>query len=201
VSSIREENVVRRLALVEFITLDGVMQGFVNPDTEGGFEHSGWGPAHADPDMDAAGGEGLSDTTAYLFGRRTYEEMIGFWPNQPASNPMAANLNAARKYVVSSTLTDPTWHNTSVLAGDLAGDVRAVKDDGDGRLAVLGSGRLAQELLRLDLVDECVLFVHPLVLGQGRPLFGRLDRPLELELTSHRATRTGVLMVSYRVKR
>jgi dihydrofolate reductase len=192
---------VRRLALVEFITLDGVMQGFVNPDTEGGFEHSGWGPAHADPDMDAAGGEGLSDTTAYLFGRRTYEEMIGFWPNQPASNPMAANLNAARKYVVSSTLTDPTWHNTSVLAGDLAGDVRAVKDDGDGRLAVLGSGRLAQELLRLDLVDECVLFVHPLVLGQGRPLFGRLDRPLELELTSHRATRTGVLMVSYRVKR
>ena len=192
---------MRRLALVEFITLDGVMQGFVNPDTEGGFEHSGWGPAHADPDMEAAGGEGLSDTTAYLFGRRTYEEMIGFWPNQPASNPMAANLNAARKYVVSSTLTDPTWHNTSVLAGDLAGDVRAVKDDGDGRLAVLGSGRLAQELLRLDLVDECVLFVHPLVLGQGRPLFGRLDRPLELELTSHRATRTGVLMVSYRVKR
>ena len=192
---------MRSLALVEFISLDGVMQGLVSPDTEGGFEHSGWGPAHADPDVEAAGGEGLSDTTAYLFGRRTYEEMIGFWPDQPDTNPMAANLNAARKYVVSSTLSDPTWHNTSVLSGDLDDDVRAVKEGGDGRLAVLGSGRLARELMRLGLVDECHLFVHPLLLGQGRPLFGPLDGPLELTLTSHRATRTGVLMLTYRVDR
>ncbi len=192
---------MRSLALVEFVTLDGVMQGLVNPDTEGGFEHSGWGPAHADPDVEAAGGEGLSETIAYLFGRRTYQEMIGFWPHQPDSNPMAANLNAARKYVVSGTLSDLTWHNTTVLSGDLAADVQSVKDDGDGRLAVLGSGRLAQELLRLGLVDECVLFVHPLLLGQGRPLFGRLDRPLELELYGHRATRTGVLVLNYRVNR
>ena len=125
--------------------------------------------------------------------------MIGFWPHQPDSNPMAANLNAARKYVVSSTLTDPTWANSTVLSGDLADSVRSVKEAGEGRIAVLGSGRLARELLQLGLVDECQLFVYPLLLGQGRPLFGSLDTPLDLTLTGHRTTRTGILALSYRV--
>jgi dihydrofolate reductase len=190
------------LALVEFVTLDGVMQGFANDDPEGGFRYGGWGQWHPDPELAGIGGQGLSGDTAYLFGRRTYQEMIGFWPHQPDNNPMAANLNAARKYLVSRTLTDPTWHNTTVLHGELEPSVRRLKQEGgDGAITVLGSGRLARELLRLGLVDQVTLFVHPLLLGQGQRLFGDLDGPLELELTEHQATSTGNLVLTYRLRR
>src|SRR5687767_7885666 len=108
---------MRTLVVIEFVTLDGVMQGLGSPDEDrdGGFEHGGWSAPYSDEVQGSAAVEGLADTTAYLFGRRTYEKMAAFWPTQPDANPMAAHLNATPKYVASRALTDPTWSNARVL--------------------------------------------------------------------------------------
>jgi dihydrofolate reductase len=185
------------LTLVEFVTLDGVMQGFHNADEEGGFRHSGWGDAYADESIFRAGASGMQATTTYLFGRRTYEDMIRFWPHQPDSNPIAAGLNRAPKYVATRTLEELTWSNTRRLEGELVPAVQRLKETTDGGIVVLGSGRLADQLLQADLVDALRLFVHPLVLGSGRRLFGELENPLRLRLEDSTTSATGVLILSY----
>ena len=192
---------MRQLIVIEFVTLDGVMQGLGSPDEDrdGGFAYGGWGAAYGDDMQQAAALEGMQSTTAYLFGRRTYEKMLAFWPLQPNSNPMAAHLNDTRKYVATRTLHDAqlTWANARVLRGDLTAAVRRVLAEGDGTLAVLGSGVLVQQLTALDLVNGYRLFLHPLLLGGGKRLFNRLDQPQPLQLVSVEQTSTGVLMLSY----
>ena len=115
---------MRQLIVIEFVTLDGVMQGLGSPDEDrdGGFAHGGWGAPYGDEVLQAAALEGMQTTSAYLFGRRTYEKMLAFWPQQPDANPMAAHLNATPKYVATRTLDDAhlTWANARVLEGDLA---------------------------------------------------------------------------------
>jgi dihydrofolate reductase len=148
-------------------------------------------------DQLAAAVDGLASTTAYLFGRKTYEKMVAFWPSQPDENPMAAHLNATPKYVATRTLTDLTWSNAQVLGGDLVPAVRLLKEDGDGTLAVLGSGVLVQDLVANDLVDGYRLFLHPLLLGTGKRLFREHDRPRRLRLAACTPTSTGVVMLSY----
>jgi dihydrofolate reductase len=190
---------MRTLSVIEFVTLDGVMQGLGSPDEDrdGGFEHGGWAQPYNDPAQAAAAVEGLAATTGYLFGRRTYEKMAAFWPNQPDANPVAAHLNATPKYVATRTLSRVTWAGTRILDGDLAPAVRKLKEDGDGVLAVLGSGVLVQDLIAADLVDGYTLFVHPLLLGTGKRLFRAMDRPRRLRLTSCAPSGTGVLMLTY----
>jgi dihydrofolate reductase len=186
-----------QLGAVEFVTLDGVMQGFHNPDDEGGFRHGGWGDAYADETMFRAGAGGMQATTTYLLGRRTYEEMARFWPHQPDSNPIAAGLNRAPKYVATRTLEAFSWANTRRLEGDLVPAVQQLKASTDGGIVVLGSGRLAHQLFAANLVDHLRLFVHPLVLGSGRRLFPDSDEPLRLELEDATTSGTGVLILSY----
>jgi len=190
---------MRTLVLVEFITLDGVMQGLGSPDEDrdGGFEHGGWSAPYFDETQGAAATEGLTSTTAYLFGRRTYEKMVAFWPAQPDGNPMAAHLNATPKYVATRTLTSLDWANAQVLDGDLVPAVQDLKAQGDGTIAVLGSGVLVQELIANDLVDGYRLFLHPLLLGTGKRLFREMDRPRRLRLVDCTPTSTGVLMLNY----
>jgi dihydrofolate reductase len=192
---------MRQLSVIEFVTLDGVMQGLGSPDEDrdGGFEHGGWAAPYGDQIQQAAALEGMQTTTAYLFGRRTYEKMLDFWPQQPDANPMAAHLNATPKYVATRTLEDAqlTWANATVLPGDLEAGVRALKAEGDGTIAVLGSGVLAQELAALGLVDGYRLFLHPLLLGTGKRLFPEREHPLPLQLLSAETTSTGVVMLSY----
>jgi dihydrofolate reductase len=190
---------MRRLVVIEFITLDGVMQGLGSPgeDRDGGFTHGGWAAPYFSEDQGAAAGEGLKATTAYLFGRRTYEKMAAFWPFQPDSNPMAAHLNATPKYVATRTLTSLEWRGAQVLEGDLALAVSALKADGEGVIAVLGSGVLVPELIAADLVDGYNLFVHPLLLGTGKRLFRGMDHPRRLRLVDCTPTSTGVLILSY----
>jgi dihydrofolate reductase len=192
---------MRKLVVVEFVTLDGVMQGLGSPDEdrEGGFEYGGWSAPYADQVQMASAVEGLAATTAYLFGRKTYEHMNAFWPHQPDANPMAAHLNATPKYVATRTLRQLTWSNAHVLDGDLATAVRKLKSKGEGNLVVLGSGVLVEELIATDNVDEYRLFLHPLLLGKGKRLFREMDRPRRLRLASCDATTTGVLMLSYEV--
>ena len=187
------------LIVVEFVTLDGVMQGFGSPDEDrdGGFEHGGWGPPYADERQFAAAAEGLSATWAYIFGRRTYDKLVAFWPQQPDDNPMAAHLNATPKYVASRTLEHPTWNNARVLERQLEPAVVKLKSSEPGDVVVLGSGALVEQLIAHDLVDGYRLFLHPLVLGGGKRLFRTLDRVIPLRLLSADPTSTGVVMLNY----
>ena len=116
---------MRRLAVIEFVTLDGVMQGLGSPDEDrdGGFEHGGWSAPYGDEVLGNAAGEGLAATTAYLFGRKTYQKMAAHWPTEPDTNPIAAHLNVTPKYVVTRTLTRLEWAGSHVLGGDVVGGV------------------------------------------------------------------------------
>jgi dihydrofolate reductase len=184
------------LALVEFVTLDGVMQGFAGPDEDGGFRHGGWGAPYQHPAIFEAGVQGPG-AAAYLFGRRTYEGMVAFWPHQPDDNVMAARLNRAPKYVATRTLDELEWSNARRLEGELVPAVAELKASIDGGIVLLGSGQVAQQLLLADLVDRLTLFVHPLVLGAGRRLFPTADHPLRFELEESRSVPTGVLVLNY----
>jgi dihydrofolate reductase len=190
---------VRKLAVIEFVTLDGVMQGLGSPDEDrdGGFEYGGWGAPYGDEVLGRHAAEGMATTTAYLLGRRTYEKMAAHWPHQPDDNPMAAHLNAAPKYVVTRTLTDLGWEGSHVLDGDVAESVSGLKTRGDGTIAVLGSGALVQTLIENDLIDEYRLFVHPLVLGAGKRLFRETSGPRPMRLIDCTQTTTGVLLLGY----
>jgi dihydrofolate reductase len=190
---------MRKLAVIEFVSLDGVMQslGSSDEDREGGFEYGGWSAPYGDEVLGKAAGEGLAATTAYLFGRKTYQKMAAYWPAEPATNPIAAHLNATPKYVVTRTLTTLGWAGSQVVAGDIVTSVNDLKEHGDGTIVVLGSGVLVQTLIERDLVDEYRLFVHPLVLGAGKRLFRQTPRPIPLQLTECTPTTTGVLLLSY----
>lgn len=190
---------MRNLAIIEFVTLDGVMQSLGSPDEDrdGGFAYGGWAAPYGDEVAGRAAAKGLGGTAAYLFGRRTYEKMAAHWPFEPDTNPVAAALNACPKYVASTTLTHADWAGTQILSGDVAGAVRDLKREGDGTICVLGSGVLVQTLIEHDLVDQYRLFVHPLVLGTGKRLFRRAPEPIRLRLTECAQTSTGVLMLSY----
>jgi dihydrofolate reductase len=192
---------VRQLIVIEFVTLDGVMQGLGSPDEDrdGGFAHGGWGAPYGDDILQEAALEGMQTTSAYLFGRRTYEKMAAFWPQQPDTNQMAAHLNATPKYIASRSLGNAalSWPNSRVIDGELVPALRALQAEGDGTIAVLGSGALVQQLTALDLVSGYRLFLHPLLLGGGKRLFNHLDQPQPLQLTSVQQTSTGVVMLSY----
>ena len=191
---------MRRLSVIEFVTLDGVMQGLGSPDEDrdGGFEYGGWGAPYGDEVLRDQAVKGQTTTTAYLLGRRTYEKMAAFWPHQPDENPMAAHLNATPKYVVTKTLRTLDWAGSVVLEGDLSESVHQLKRSGDGTIAVLGSGALVQALIASGLIDEYRLFLHPLVLGRGKRLFRETAHPMTMQLTDCTPTTTGVLLLTYR---
>lgn len=191
---------MRNLVIVEFLSLDGVMQGLgsAEEDTSGGFTHGGWGVPYADAVHEAVTQQ-PSRTSAFLFGRRTYEKMAAFWPTQPDTNPMAAQLNALPKYVATRTLNTSDWQPTRFLDGELDTAVTRLKADGDGDIVVLGSGALVEELIHLDLVDQIRLFIHPLLLGTGKRLFRELPDPRRLKLTSSATTSLGTVALTYDV--
>lgn len=192
---------MRDLTLVEFLSVDGVMQGLGSPDedTDGGFVHGGWGAPFAATIHEATAGGGLDATAAYLFGRRTYEKMASFWPNQPDTDPIAASMNATDKYVATRTLTSFDWAGTHRLDGELTSAVSGLKSGGSGNIVVLGSGVLARELLRQGLVDVLQLYIHPVLLGTGKRLFADLPIPVRLELTNVESTSAGSVALTYRL--
>ena len=194
---------MRNLVIVEFLTVDGVMQGLGSPDedTDGGFAHGGWGAPYGAAIHEAVSGQ-PSNTSAFLFGRRTYEKLAAFWPTQPDTNPMAAQLNAAPKHVATRTLDSFDWQHTQALDGDLAEAVAKLKADGeDGTdIVILGSGNLVEQLMRLGLVDQLRLFIHPLLLGTGKRLFRELPDPRRLKLVASATTSLGTAMLCYDIE-
>ncbi|GAA4162508.1 dihydrofolate reductase family protein [Gryllotalpicola daejeonensis] len=184
------------LSAVEFVTLDGVMQGFDGPDDDETFSHGGWGLPYQSPDSVQQGTEASASARTYLLGRKTYERMIAFWPHQPESNRMAAQLNAAPKFVASRTRADFTW-NAAHLEGELVPAVARLKDESADPLVILGSGQIVRQLLTARLVDRLTLFLHPLVLGTGGRVFPELEEPLPLALADVTRTSTGVVVLNY----
>ena len=190
----------RKLIVSEFLTLDGVMQapGDVDEDREGGFKHGGWQDGLFDDVLGGAIGEIFAESDALLFGRKTYELFAAFWPNQPDDEPFAATMNGMTKYVASTTLTEPlVWQNATLLKGDVADAVAALKDEPGKAIQVIGSSVLVQSLAKRGLVDEYRLQVHPIVIGSGKRLFGETDAPMRLRLSDSRTSPKGVLILTY----
>ena len=188
----------RKLMVSEFLTLDGVMQapGAVDEDREGGFKHGGWQDGLFDDVLGDAIGEIFNETDALLLGRKTYELFADFWPK--ADDAFAAVMNGMPKYVASSTLTEPlAWQNTTLLTGDVAKAVAALKDETGKGIQVIGSGVLVQSLAKHGLVDEYRLQIHPIVIGSGKRLFGEAEAPMRMRLTDSRTTPKGVVILTY----
>jgi dihydrofolate reductase len=190
---------MRKLSIVEFLSLDGVMQapGHPDEDREGGFRHGGWAIPFYDEVLGASAGESLTETDAYLFGRKTYESMAAYWPTAPAEDPFADSLNNTVKYVASTTLKSTEWQNSTVIEGDVAEEVAKLKDQPGKNIVVLGSGELVQTLIDNDLVDEYSLTVYPILLGGGKRLFRDADQVRSLTLVDSKPTTTGGLMLTY----
>jgi dihydrofolate reductase len=194
---------MRTLTVIEFLSLDGVMQAPGDPDedTEGGFQHGGWQRPYFDDVLGASAAEGMAGTDAYLFGRKTYEIMASYWPTAPDDDPYAGHLNSTAKYVASTTLQSTDWQNSTLLKGDVADEVAKLKEQPGRNIAVLGSGDLVQTLIKNDLVDEYSLMVFPIVLGTGKRLFRDTGQTRSLRLVDSKTTSTGGLMLTYQPRR
>jgi dihydrofolate reductase len=169
-----------RIVVSENVTLDGVVQ---DPAGAEGFGRGGWVGRVGERGREGAAKVLLDEALvaeAQLFGRRTYEFLAARWPSR--SGELADRLNEMRKYVVSSTLKDPDWYNSTVLAGDVMQEVSKLKQELDGEIVVAGSIRLVRTLMENDLVDQLRLMIYPVVLGAGERLFGETSdqRPVRL---------------------
>jgi dihydrofolate reductase len=189
-----------RIVVSEFLTLDGVMQapGAADEDRDGGFSHGGWQINHVDDEVGAFVMDGLNAIGGLLLGRRTYDIFAGYWPNEPADDPIPAIFNPIPKYVVSTSLHEPLpWENSHVISGDVPGAVRALRAGDGPDIQVIGSGQLVQTLIANDLVDAYQLMVHPLVLGTGKRLFREEAGNARVKLVNSKTTATGVLLLTY----
>jgi dihydrofolate reductase len=191
-----------KLTTTTMVTVDGVMQGLGAPDEDrrGGFERGGWQAPLFDNEAGTFLNQVYERADAFLFGRRTYEIFAGSWGAwaDPGDNPIWTALNSRPKYVASTTLTDPQWADTTVLSGDVAAAVGELKAKLGGELQVHGSGALIRSLLDHDLVDEMILFICPVVVGQGTRLFPDAGPDIALELVDSRSTPKGVTIQVYR---
>jgi dihydrofolate reductase len=192
-----------RLTTMTQVTVDGVMQGnghATDEERRNGFERGGWAMGVFDDETTTFIAETYQRADAFLFGRRTYEMFASTWGEnaEMRAHPIGVALNELPKYVASTTLTDPQWANTTVLAGDLAAAIGELKAKHAGELQVHGSGALIRWLLENDLVDEITLLTVPVVLGQGTRLFAEAGADIALDLVYSRADSKGVTIQVYR---
>lgn len=194
---------MRKVIATEWMTLDGVIQSPSSPDEDasGGFRHGGWHVPHT---ADAAFMEWvvgmITDAGGYLLGRRTYEIFAAHWPHASQEEQVLAEpLNRKAKYVASTTLTGPLpWQNSTLLRGDVAEAVAALKREDGGDLLAIGSAQLVRTLLAHDLVDELRLMIDPVVVGGGgRRLFDDGGALRRLRLVSSQVTSTGAIIATY----
>jgi dihydrofolate reductase len=190
-----------KLTATESVSLDGVMQGLGGPDEDrrGGFERGGWALPLVGEEVGAFLDDVYARADAFLFGRRTYEIFAGSWGlmKDPSQSPIGQALHSRRKYVASSTLTEPRWADTTIIAGEVAA-VSELKAEPDGELQVHGSGALVRWLLENALVDEINLLTFPVIIGQGTRLFADTGPDVALDLVDTRTTPNGVTIQVFR---
>jgi dihydrofolate reductase len=190
----------RSIAILTFVTLDGVMQAPAQPeeDFSGDFKHGGWAKPYWDEVMAQVKEEAMAEPYDLLLGRRTYEIFKPHFSKASDNDGDAAFLNNAKKYVATSRLKDLDWHNSIPIAGDVAAGVTQLKAQDGPLLQVHGSWQLIQTLLANDLIDEFRLWTFPIVVGPGKRLFGQHPARKDLTLIKTRATPNGALMTIYR---
>jgi dihydrofolate reductase len=190
-----------KLTVTENISLDGVMQGLggTDEDRRGGFERGGWALPLVDDEVGAFLDDVYGRADAFLLGRRTYEIFAGSWATMedPRQSPIGRALNSRPKYVASSSLTEPRWAGTSVIAGEVAA-VSELKAAPGGELQVHGSGALVRWLLENELVEEINLLTYPVIIGQGTRLFADAGPDAALDLIDTRITPGGVTIQVFR---
>jgi len=191
-----------KLTTITIVSVDGVMQGLGAPDEDrrGGFERGGWVTPLFDNEAITFLNQVYQRADAFLFGRRTYEIFADSWGavEDPGINPIASALNTQPKYLVSTTLTEPRWANTTVLSGDVAAAIGELKAKPGGELQVHGSGALVRWLFDQQLVDEINLLTVPVVVGQGTRLFPDTGPDMALDQVDSRTTPKGVTIQVYR---
>ncbi|MGW4966347.1 dihydrofolate reductase family protein [Nonomuraea sp. NPDC004186] len=191
-----------KIALTEFLTLDGVSQGPGSPeeDTGGGFTRGGWLVPHMDGTFVQRASDWLDLADGLLLGRRTYEAFARDWPEitDPA-DPFTGRMNTLPKYVVTNTLTEGTWYPTTILNGDPVHTVAELKARPGRELQIHGSARLGDSLLAAGLIDTLRLVIAPAVVRTGRRLLTGVGAPSGLRLLHHEATPNGLLLLEYEV--
>lgn len=188
-----------RIVISENVSLDGVVE---DPTGEEGFRHGGWFERFGNRDREAWAGvefEEAMGAQAMLLGRRSYEYFSERWASRTGA--WADRLGALPKYVVSSTLIDPAWSNSTVLTGEVVGQVARLKDKLDGEIVVYASRPLVHTLLEHDLVDEVRLMVYPVALGAGARLFGETTEAKAMRLMSTRTVGDGLAYLTYELMR
>ncbi len=187
---------MRKIIVIEFISLDGVMQapGAREEDTSGGFTFGGWTVPLGDGFLEEVMQEQMQGPYELLLGRKTYDIFAGYWPEHESGWP---GVNKSKKYVVSSSFTNPTWENTVVIQSNVVEELKRLKSQDGPNLHVWGSGNLVQTLLKNDLVDELWLKTYPLTLGAGKRLFAEGTIPAAFKLMECKTSPKGVVVANY----
>jgi dihydrofolate reductase len=186
-----------RIVVSEFVSLDGVIEA---PGGGEDYRHGGWSfEIDRGPEGDRFKLDETIDAEALLLGRVTYEGFAAAWPTMEGE--FADKFNSMPKYVISSTLEEPEWNNTTVLGGDLVDEVTKLRESASGNVVVHGSARLVQGLLEHDLVDELRLMVYPVVLGSGKQLFGKTTDKKRVRLTDTQLVGDGIVIHTYETVR
>lgn len=192
---------MRKIVVLSFITLDGVMQAPGGPeeDPTGGFKHGGWTFGYFDDFLGKVMGEQMGKPFDLLLGRKTYEIFAAYWPfvKDGPDRAIAARINKAKKYVASKTLRKLDWSNSELLKGDVPKEIRKLKEQDGPDIQVHGSGNLIQTLLKHDLVDEFWLKTFPVTLGRGKRLFADGTIPVGLKLLESQISPSGVILAQY----
>lgn len=190
---------MRKIVVLSFISLDGVMQapGGPSEDTSGGFKYGGW----TVPFWDDFSGDMMSKQMSMpfdlLLGRKTYDIFAAYWPKQSADELATVPFNQAVKYVVSGSSPELTWERSVLIEGDVVAKIQELKQQDGPMLQVHGSGKLIQTLLQNDLVDEFWLKIFPVTLGSGKRLFAEGSMPMAFDLTESSVSPKGVIFANY----
>jgi dihydrofolate reductase len=192
---------MRKVIVDEFLSLDGVAQapGAADEDTSGGFAHGGWSMGYMDETAQKVVIDGIVSAGGFLLGRRTYDIFAAYWPNAPEEEQVVAEpLNTKPKYVVSNTLSDPLeWQNSTVVSGELAQAVTALKEEDGGDLHVIGSTQLVRSLLEHGLVDQLWLMIDPVIVGGGKRIFSDDGVLRPMRLVESQVTNPGAIIAIY----
>lgn len=189
---------MRKIVVLSFISLDGVMQAPGGPeeDTSGGFKYGGWTVPYWDDFSGDIMSEQMGMPFDLLLGRKTYDIFAGYWPKQ--TGEIADPFNKTTKYVVSGSSPKLTWENSELIDGDVASKLKELKDSDGPMLQVHGSGNMIQTLLKNDLVDELWLKIFPVTLGNGKRLFAEGAMPAAFELIESKTSPKGVIFANYK---
>lgn len=187
---------MRKIRIIENISLDGVVQAPGGPDEDGDYEYGGWTVPHFDPTVGEAIDAAQGTSFDLLLGRRTYDIFAGYWP-KIENSPMADSLNAATKYVATHRPESLEWGPVEDLGSDVVENIRGIRSKDGPDLIVWGSSTLTPVLLGHGLVDEVLLLVYPVLLGTGKRFFSDVSAARELALVSTTTASTGVVMSTY----